>query len=210
MTRIAIFDDNSDRRDSLGMLVGSMDGFELCGAFRDCNSVLKDVERSQPDIVLMDIDMPGVTGIEATRIIKHHAPKVHVIIQTVFEDQEAIFNAIRAGASGYLLKSSNAGKIIEAIHDVQAGGAPMTPSVAARVIRHFKEEFEPAVDFGLSDREKETLKLLVEGKSYKMIADEMSISYNTVNSHIKRIYEKLQVHSAGEAVSKAIQQRILS
>jgi two-component system nitrate/nitrite response regulator NarL len=210
MTRIAIFDDNSDRLDSLGMLVRSTEGFELCGAFHDCNNVLTDVEKTLPDIVLMDIDMPGVSGIDATRIIKQHLPNVHVIIQTVFEDQEAIFNAIRAGASGYLLKSGNAGKIMEAIHDVLAGGAPLTPSVAARVMRHFKEEYQPAVDFGLSDREKETLKLLVEGHSYKMIADELSISYNTVNSHIKRIYEKLQVHSLGEAISKTIQQRILS
>lgn len=209
MTRIAVFDDNADRRDSLGMLVRSMDTFELTGVFADCNNVLEDVERSSPDIILMDIDMPGVNGIEATKMIKRQFSKIYVVIQTVFEDQEAIFNAIRAGASGYLLKSSKADKIKEALQDVLAGGAPMTPTIAARVIRHFKEEAEEH-NYGLSDREKQTLRLLVEGKSYKLIADELSISYNTVNSHIKRIYEKLQVHSIGEAVSKAIHQRIVS
>ena len=210
MIRIAIFDDNPDRRDSLSVLMMTNADLVLCGVFADCNNVLGDVETCKPDVILMDIDMPGVNGIDATQIIKHRWPDINIIIQTVFENEDAIFNAIRAGASGYLLKSSSASRIMDAIQDVLEGGAPMTPSVAARVIRYFKDqEAAPSPDYGLSDREKQVLSLLVDGKSYKMIADEINVSYNTVNSHIKKIYEKLQVHSVGEAVSKALNQKIV-
>jgi DNA-binding NarL/FixJ family response regulator len=210
MIRTAIFDDNRDRRDSLAVLLQTDSEFVLCGAFPDCNNVLEDVGNCRPDVVLMDIDMPGINGIDATRLIKGKWPGVHIVIQTVFENEDSIFNAIRAGASGYLLKSSNAERILQALKDVMEGGAPMTPSIAARVIRHYQEQpVIQHVDYGLSEREQQVLSYLVKGMSYKMISDEMNISYNTVNSHIKKIYEKLQVHSVGEAVSKALSNKVI-
>lgn len=210
MIRIAVFDDNRDRRDSLTVLLLTDPDFTLCGAFPDCNNVLHDVEQCRPDVVLMDIDMPGVNGIDATKMIKSKWSGIHIVIQTVFENEESIFNAIKAGASGYLLKSSNAERIIQALKDVMEGGAPMTPSIAARVIRHYQEQpVIQHVDYGLSEREQQVLSYLVKGMSYKMISDEMNISYNTVNSHIKKIYEKLQVHSVGEAVSKALSNKVI-
>lgn len=182
-----IFDDNADRRDSLDMLVQSTEGLEWMGSFPDATNAEAVVAKLHPDVILMDIGMPGITGIEATALIKQKFPEVQIIMQTVFDDQERIFDAIKSGASGYLLKSSDARKIIDAIHDVHEGGSPFTPSIATRVIQFFREQPQlEKSEYGLSDREKEVLTLLVDGLSYKMIASKMNISYNTVNSHIKR------------------------
>jgi DNA-binding NarL/FixJ family response regulator len=157
----------------------------------------------------MDIQMPQVNGIEGVRIIKEFFPDVHVIMQTVFEDDEKIFDAMRFGASGYILKKTDPQQIIVAIEDVLNGGSPMTPSIATRVIHFFRKQNDKRPEhYGLSDREAEILQYLVDGLSYKMIADKVNISYNTVNSHIKKIYDKLQVHSVSEAVSKAIRNNI--
>jgi DNA-binding NarL/FixJ family response regulator len=211
MIRVLIFDDNADRRDSLSMLVLTTPSFELAGAYPDCNNVIDDVKRTLPDVVLMDIGMPGINGVIATGLIKSNFPHVRILIQTVFEDENNIFEAIRAGASGYLLKKSQSSKIVEAINEVYAGGAPMNARVAEKVLNFFRTINIPTdkADYGLSKRELEVLECLVKGKSYKMIGEEMSITYNTVNSHIKKIYEKLHVHSVGEAVSKAIQEKIV-
>lgn len=154
--------------------------------------------------------MPNVDGIHGVKIINHLFPNVKVIMQTVFEDDEKIFDALRYGASGYILKKTEPEKIIEAIYDVLSGGSPMTPSIATRVLSFFREKQKQGTnDFGLTERETEILQNLVNGKSYKMIADAMNISYHTVNSHIKKIYDKLQVHSVSEAVSKALQEKII-
>lgn len=151
-----------------------------------------------------------VDGIEGVRRIKEWYPNIHVIMQTVFEDDEKIFDALRFGASGYLLKKSEPSKIIEAIEEVLQGGSPMTPSIATRVLHYFRQQNEQKPEhYGLSDREREILHFLVDGLSYKMIADRLAISYNTVNSHIKKIYDKLQVHSVSEAVSKAIRNNLV-
>jgi DNA-binding NarL/FixJ family response regulator len=159
----------------------------------------------------MDIGMPGVSGIDATAQIKGSYPEIEIIIQTVFEDQDKIFDAIKAGASGYILKSAPISKIVDAIRDAYEGGAVLTPQIASLVIQYFreKETKDSVPDYGLSEREKEVLGLLVTGLSYKLIADKMNLSYNTINSHIKRIYEKLHVHSVSEAVAKTINQRLL-
>lgn len=211
MIKVLIFDDNADRRDSLSLIVLTNPDFELVGACPDCSNVLADVERFKPDVVLMDIGMPGISGIEATKMIRSKFPGVKVLIQTVFEDEDKIYQAIRNGASGYLLKHSGSDKIAEAIKDVFEGGSPMTPRIAVKVLEFFRsvELMPESSDYGLSKRELEVLEHLVQGNSYKMIADALQISYNTVNSHMKKIYEKLHVNSVGEAVSKAITERIV-
>jgi DNA-binding NarL/FixJ family response regulator len=158
----------------------------------------------------MDIEMPNVDGISGVKIINRLFPNVKVIMQTVFEDDEKIFDALRFGASGYILKKTDPSKIIEAIREVMNGGSPMTPSIATRVLKFFRDK--GAVDtqnFGLTTREMDILQHLVDGKSYKMISSDLNISYHTVNSHVKKIYDKLQVNSVSEAVSKALQQKII-
>jgi DNA-binding NarL/FixJ family response regulator len=209
MVSIVIFDDNPGRRESLRMLLESRENFIVTGEFPDCSNVKAEIEKLRPDVVLMDIQMPQVDGIEGVRIIKEFLPDVHVIMQTVFEDDEKIFDAMRFGASGYILKKTDPQQIIVAIEDVLNGGSPMTPSIATRVIHFFRKQNDKRPEqYGLSDREAEILQYLVDGLSYKMIADKVNISYNTVNSHIKKIYDKLQVHSVSEAVSKAIRNNI--
>lgn len=208
-TRVAIFDDNKDRRESLNYLIDMQDDMTTCGVFDDCQHVLVDVKISSPDIVLMDIEMPKVNGIEGVRLIKTTYPHVHVLMQTVYEDDESLFESIKAGASGYLLKKATPEKIIEAIHEVQNGGAPMSPTMANKVLRFFQSQGSTQNDYALTEREKNILALLVDGLSYKMIADRENISFHTVNSHVRKIYEKLHVHSLGEAVSKALREKLL-
>ena len=206
---IVVFDDNKDWRDSLKMLINSKEGMLCTGVFEDCNNVVDNIKDSNPDVILMDIDMPGINGIGAVKIIRHHFPKVHIIMQTVFEDNEKIFAAIMAGADGYILKKTQPSKLIEGIKEVVEGGAPMTASVAKQVLKLFQNQPPKPDEYKLTDREKEILALLVKGMSYKMIASSCNVTYFTVNMHIKNIYEKLHVHSATEAVSKAIQNKIV-
>lgn len=206
---IAVFDDNKDRRDSLQMLINTREGMVCTGVFENCNNVLDNINASAPDVILMDIDMPGVNGIEAVKIIRSQFPKVHIIMQTVFEDDDKIFSAILAGADGYILKKTAPTKLIEGIKEVVEGGAPMTASVAKQVLKLFQNQPPKPDAYNLTDREKEILALLVKGMSYKMIAAQCGVTYFTVNMHIKKIYEKLHVHSATEAVSKAIQNKIV-
>jgi DNA-binding NarL/FixJ family response regulator len=208
--KIVIYDDNASRRESLDLLLQSYNDFIVQGAFNDCSNVEQEINSLQPDIVLMDIEMPNVDGISGVKIINRLFPNVKVIMQTVFEDDEKIFDALRFGASGYILKKTDPSKIIEAIREVINGGSPMTPSIATRVLKFFRDK--GAVDtqnFGLTTREMDILQHLVDGKSYKMISSDLNISYHTVNSHVKKIYDKLQVNSVSEAVSKALQQKII-
>ncbi|HNQ13023.1 MAG TPA: response regulator transcription factor [Bacteroidia bacterium] len=209
---IAIFEDNFDRRKSLSMLIESDPRLKLVGCFEDANNVLDKIESCNPHLVLMDIIMPGISGIDAVKTIKDKYPQINIIIQTSFEDDDYIFNSIKHGADGYVLKKSDPEKILEAIIDVCNGGAHMSPGIAQRVMKHFrfdhKSEHPSDLEL-LSEREQQILKLLVEGKSYKMIAAEVHLSYHTVNSHIKKIYTKLQVNSAGEAISIAIRNNMV-
>ena len=213
MIRVTIFEDYADMREILSTLIESSDGFLLAGAYPNALEVLSIVRRNKPDVVLMDIQMPGLSGIEATRLIKQHYPQVRVLVQTMFDDNERIFAAICMGASGYILKSTPADKILESITDVHNGGSPMTPLIARKVLTMFATQQQPiAVSEEyqmLSSREKEILSHLTKGLSYKMIADACGISYGTVNQHLKKIYEKLHVHSATEAIQKAMLQRIV-
>lgn len=204
-TRILVFDDNRGRQEALQLLIESSDGLQFVGARENCNQVETDILDLKPDVVLMDIDMPGTNGIEGLIRIRKQAPQVFIIMQTVFEDDEKIFTAIHAGAHGYFLKNTKPDKLIEGIHDVLDGGAPMTSSVARKVLNMFAQESsnKKKNPFDLTEREIEILSMLGKGLSYKMIADASGISFHTVNAHLKKIYEKLHVHSATEAVSKA-------
>ena len=199
-----VYDDNRGRREALQLLIESSGDLEFVGARENCNNVEADILQLKPDVVLMDIDMPGTNGIEGLKRIRTQAPEVFIIMQTVFEDDEKIFTAIHAGAHGYFLKKTKPDKLIEGIRDVLEGGAPMTSSVARKVLQMFTQQASDkrVNQFDLTDRELEILSMLGKGMSYKMIADAGCITFHTVNSHLKKIYEKLHVHSATEAVSK--------
>jgi DNA-binding NarL/FixJ family response regulator len=202
---VAIFEDNYLLRDGYYQLINGVPGFTCTGAFDNASDAVLKIKRSEPDVVLMDIDMPGVNGIEAVRIIKEHFPGIHIIMQTVFEDDDKIFRAIQAGAGGYILKKIPPSKILEAISEVYNGGAPMTPSIAARTLQLFRTGLKPLIDkkqAKLNERQTEILECIVNGMSYKLIAEKLFISVETVRYHIKNIYEILQVHSRFELISK--------
>jgi DNA-binding NarL/FixJ family response regulator len=202
--RVVIYEDNVFLRNSIADLISSSPNFLLKGAYENCDHVSLDMETLRPDVVLMDIEMSGTNGLQGLRIIHKKYPQIHVIMLTVFEDNDSVFEAIREGAAGYLLKKTPPEKIHEAILDVVDGGAPMTSSIARKVLDLFPKTPTPSEEIDkLAPREQEVLHLLVTGHSYKMIADKCGITLETVRSHIKRIYEKLQVHSATEAAHKA-------
>ncbi|HYJ38284.1 MAG TPA: response regulator transcription factor [Chitinophagaceae bacterium] len=208
--KILLYDDNEPLRESVTAMIADEPDFLLQAAISNAETVEIDVDSLQPDVVLMDIDMPAVNGVEAVRRIRKIHPHLPVIMLTVFDDNENIFNAICAGASGYILKRYASVEIPNAIRNVLSGGAPMTGTVARKVLQMIpvaKNAQAEASD--LSEREKEILLHLVQGFSYKMIAADLGISLDTVRFHIKKIYDKLHVHSATEAVSKAIKDRLV-
>ena len=212
MIRVTIFEDNKHLRETFQFLISNAEGFVCTGAFPDCSSILEELSHNPCDVILMDIQMPGMNGIEATKLIKQNFPNIFVLIQTVFYEDEYIFNAICAGASGYILKSTTPDGYLQAIKDVISGGSPMTPDIARRVLELFKTNLQPASpakDYHLTNQEKKVLQLLVAGKSYKMIASELFVSVDTVKSHVSNVYVKLHVHSGTEAVSLAIKDKIV-
>lgn len=203
---LLIYEDNADLRKSLEILVKNMPEVDLKGSFSNCTEAEKHMRQYEPDLVLMDIDMPGITGVEGVKIIKKVRAQTLIIMLTVFEDNDRIFQSIKNGANGYLLKSTSPEKIQNAICEVMEGGAPMTPKIAKQVIEMFtlRTIGNASNDFKLTDKEKEVLSLLVKGRSYKMVGFDLNISIDTVRSHIRKIYEKLHVNSATEAVTTAI------
>ena len=209
--RVTIFDDNKNLLESLYQLINGSPGFVCVGAYPNCNQLVDDIKESRPDVVLMDIEMPGLSGIEAVSVLKTHFPDVKILMETIFEDDEKVFGAICNGAEGYILKNTTPVQILESIKEVYEGGAPMTPSIAFKVLKMFRANSGTSKkeSFLLTDREKEVLACLVKGMSYKLIAQDCFISVDTVRSHIKNIYEKLQVHSKSEAVIKAIRRNIV-
>jgi DNA-binding NarL/FixJ family response regulator len=208
-TSILVFEDNANLRESLATLIGSSGSLQLLDAFADVSRVEEQVKALKPDVILMDIDMPGRNGIEAVKIIRSFNSRVEIIMLTVFDDNEHVYDAICAGASGYLLKKNISDKLLEAINAVTNGEAPMSPGIARMVIERIQQKPDGAKDYNLTRREKEILHNLSHGNSYKMISASLFISLDTVRTHIKHIYEKLQVHSQAEAVSKAIHERLV-
>ena len=196
-TRVFVYDDNEARRDSLRILTEMVDHLQFVGSAANCLNVEDDMRAALPHIVLMDINMPEADGMVGLKKIKTAFPHIHVLMQTVFDDSEKVFESLRNGASGYVLKKDSPQKILSAIDDVVNGGAAMNPAIAKRVLEHFR----PLQKNPLTTREISVLQKLAEGKSYKMVAAEMDISFHTVNSHCKRIYEKLHVQSLGEAIA---------
>lgn len=205
MTKVAIFEDNTLLRQVMTDLINNTMNFICSGSYPDANNVLRKIQQSDPDVILMDVEMPGTDGISAVIQIKKHYPAKLILMQTVIEENDKIFDAICAGASGYLLKNTPPAKLIEAINEARAGGSPMSPVVARKVLENFSSlrQITNKDKIELSDRETEILHHLVTGDSYKMIADACFISLDTVKFHIKNIYEKLHVNSKAEAVAKA-------
>lgn len=210
MIKVILYEDNPQLREGLTMLIDGSDGFEILASFKNCSNVIQEVEAFNPDVILMDIDMPVVNGIEGLKLIRQQNQDVKVLMLTVFDDNKNVFEALKNGANGYVLKKTPPAKLLEYITEAASGGAPMTSSIATQVLKMFSEvQIPQGEDYNLSDREKEVLQHLVNGYSYKMIASEMFIAIDTVRSHIKKIYEKLHVNSKSEAVAKAFKDKIV-
>lgn len=206
MYKVAIFDDNRARREGLQLLVDAMENMKCVGVYPDCTDIVFRLKISAPDVVLMDINMPNVDGLVGLKLIKESSPHIKVIMQTIFEDENKILEAISSGADGYIIKHTSPMKLIDGIVDVMNGGAPMTSTVASKVLKLFNHSFKSnkTDEIELTNREVEILGLLVDGYSYKMISEKCFVSYATVNKHISNIYTKMQVNSVAAAVSFAI------
>jgi DNA-binding NarL/FixJ family response regulator len=205
--RIVIFEDNDALRESLIYLLKSTGEYEISGDYSNCTDAGTITRVYQPDVVLMDIDMPGVSGIAGVRAVKESRPETSVIMYTVFEDDEKLFQCLCAGANGYLLKKTSPAFLFEAIQEVLNGGAPMSPSIARKVLASFQKGKTNKYD--LSERETAVLQLLIKGYSAKMIAAELQISFDTARFHLKNIYRKLHVNCGKEAIVKALSEHIL-
>ncbi len=202
---VAVFEDHPQYRNTLTILLSHSEEIELRAVYADAKKLTEDFLKNPPQVVLMDIDLPGRSGIDAMMEIKMRCPKTEVIILTIFDHDDKIFQAIQKGASGYLLKKSSSYEILDAIQTVIGGGSPMTPSVARSVLDYFKSAPKES-SYNLTPRELEIVHTLVEGSSYKMIAAQLYISINTVRNHLRNIYEKLQVHSKSEIVARALKE----
>ncbi|MFZ1306288.1 MAG: response regulator transcription factor [Ferruginibacter sp.] len=206
--KIAVFEDNQKFRESLEFIIVTSNDMELCGSFEDTTRLQQKIEALQPDVVLMDINIPGKNGIDAVKEIKENFPNIHVCMQTVFDDADKIFASLCNGASGYILKNTPPEKILQAIREVAEGGSFFTPSVAKKVLHNFQQQ--PQGEYvQLTEKEKEVLKLLVDGLSYKMIADKVNVSFHTIHTHLRNIYQKLHVNSKGEAINKAMKNKLV-
>jgi Response regulator containing a CheY-like receiver domain and an HTH DNA-binding domain len=205
--RIAIFEDNDALRESLVYLLKNATGYEVIGDYNNCREAATVARVYEPDVVLMDIDMPEQNGIQGVKAVKEARPQTSVIMYTVFEDDEKLFQCLCAGANGYLLKKTSPSYLFEAIQQVAEGGAPMSPSIARKVLNSFQQG--KSKQYQLSSREVEVLQLLIKGYSAKMIAVELSISFDTARFHLKNIYSKLHVNCGKEAIAKALSEHIV-
>lgn len=204
--KVAIVDDDAGIRGTLSLLIKRAGGFTLTGEFADAKSALKELPKQLPDVVLMDINLPDMKGYDCVRQLKAAHPNVQFLMLTVYEDSDSLFNSLRAGASGYLLKRTASERLLEAIQDVHEGGAPMSPQLARRVVQFFSKPAAEASSLArLTSAERDFLDQLAKGYPYKEIADRMNISIDTVRSYVRTVYEKLHVHSRTEAVVKYLQ-----
>jgi len=205
MIKVAIVEDNTALRSSLANLLNNSEGMQCVAVMGNLQNIVSELNKARPDIILMDIGLPEISGIEGVRTVKSNFPLMQILMFTVFEDDEKIFEAIRSGASGYILKKTPPTQIIEAVRELSGGGAPMSDTIARKIIQSFQSKsVSPVDDYSLTVREKEILYSLVDGLSYKKIADKYFISISTVRTHISSIYEKLHVHSKAQAVAKVL------
>jgi len=204
-----LYEDNSNLRESVCRLLNLSDQYEVLGAFADCMQVESQVKTHGPDVILMDIDMPGMNGIEAVKKIRAFNKKTQIIMLTVFDDNEHVFQALYAGANGYLLKKNISDRLTDSIAEVLEGGAPMSPAIARMVISSMEKQQRVKDSYQLTNREREILQLLSKGNSFKMMAAMLHLSIDTVRTHTKHIYDKLHVNSQIEAVSKALNEKLV-
>ncbi len=209
VVNVAIVEDQRKFRDAVAMLIDGTEGFRCAGSYRSTEEALDKIAHDLPDVVLMDIGLPGLSGIECTRRLKERFPKMILLVHTVYDDDERIFDALCAGASGYLLKKTPPAQLLEGLQVAAKGGAPMTPEVASRVVRMFREHHPPDRSYELTPHELRLLKLLMEGHNYKTAAEDLGVTAHTISFHLQKIYEKLHVHSKTEAVAKALRDRLL-
>jgi DNA-binding NarL/FixJ family response regulator len=208
--KVVIIEDKQQIRDGLAALISGTEGFQCTGTFDSMETALTQINPLNTDLVLVDIGLPGMSGIEGMRLFKKNYPNLLLLVLSVYEDDDRIFEALCAGASGYLLKKTSPARLLEGLREAVNGGAPMSPEVARRVITVFREIRPPEnSDYQLTPHETRLLKLLVEGHNYKTAAAELGVSVNTISFHLKHIYEKLQVHSKSEAVAKALRNRLI-
>jgi DNA-binding NarL/FixJ family response regulator len=210
MIRVAIIEDHRDIREGLATMFKFTDGYRCTAGYRSMEEALERIRSDLPDVVLVDIGLPGMNGIEGIRILKERHPGMLLLMLTVYEDDEYIFDALCAGASGYLLKKTAPARLIESVREAMNGGAPMSPEIARKVIKLFRDIRPPdRADHHLTPHETRLLKMLVEGHNYKTAAAELGVSVTTVAFHMRNIYDKLQVHSKSEAVAKALRNRLV-
>ena len=210
LIRVVVIEDLREVREGLAMLINGTSGFECSASYRTMEDALAGIDASRADVILTDIGLPGMNGIDGTRILSARLPGVPILALSVYGDDENVFKAICAGASGYLLKNTTAARLLESLREVVEGGAPMSPEIARRVVTLFRQFRPPErAPYCLTPQERELLRLMVEGHHYKTAAHEMGISTNTVSFHLKHVYQKLQVHSKSEAVAKALRERLI-
>lgn len=210
MIKVALIEDLRDVREGLAVLINGSPGFRCVAAFRTMEEALRTIARELPDVVLTDIGLPGMSGIEGIGLLKERHPDLPILALTIYDDDQEVFNALCAGASGYLLKNTPPARLLESLTEVASGGAPMSPEIARRVIRLFRKFRPPErASCHLTQQETELLKLIIDGHSYKTAASELDISTSTVSFHLQNIYHKLQVHSKSEAVAKALRHNLV-
>lgn len=208
--KAAIIEDRRDLRDGLTILINGTPGYRCVGSYRSMEEALGKIGGDLPHVALVDIGLPGMSGIEGIRLLRERHPKLALLVLSVYDDDERVFEALCAGACGYLLKHTTPLRLLESLKEAISGGAPMSPEVARRVLAIFREIRPPEhADYQLTAHEKRLLKLLVEGHNFKSIAPQLGVTVHTVSFHMQRIYEKLQVHSKSEAVAKAMRDRLV-
>ena len=210
MTRIIIYEDNHPLRESIQLLLLTQQGYEIAGSFDNVNNAEEEIKQLHPDLIILDIDLPGRKGTESVAAIKEKFPLLIVVMHTVFDDDEKLFASLCAGANGYILKKTSPEKFLQYISEALQGGAPFSPSIAQKILKTFQQSTQPVPNnYQLSNREKEVLGYLIKGYTYKAIAAELFISMDTVRKHVRHIYDKLHVNSKSEAVIKAMRNKIV-